>query len=126
MSETPVLPPSTLALRVDLDLELELDAPPPDLQGQLLSELSVVRPEGEIDSLAELAASKLTVVVRPELQRSLETLLPPGLKWDQLGLRLDNYTPVAPLIARVAERRDTAAVLGEEALPLVQPWLGAR
>ncbi|XP_034230790.1 uncharacterized protein LOC117639335 isoform X2 [Thrips palmi] len=89
-------------------------------QGQLLSDLSVARSVDEIDNLEDLVHSNLSIIVRPESYGSVKNLLPLHVH-DRVVF--DMHSPVAALIPPVAEWRNCALVLGEEALPVIRPWL---
>lgn len=89
-------------------------------QGQLLTELGLAQPVGEITSLAGLAGTGLRVLMRPNLHAGVRPLVPPGL-----ALEYDSTTPNPALADRVAHARDVAVIVGEEALPLMQHWVNA-
>ncbi len=86
-------------------------------QGQLLTNLAVVSPHHEIDSMEALASSHLQVLVS-------SGTAPEDLPLEMHGRARPAATRnVSAILERIAERRDSATFLDSSQLPLLVPLL---
>ncbi|KAJ1523145.1 hypothetical protein ONE63_001038 [Megalurothrips usitatus] len=87
--------------------------------GQLLSCISVGWPNGEIESVAQLVASNLSILLPPDQYGSGRDVLPPAVR---ARTAVYQVAQLDDLLEAAAQERASAVVIGEEWLPRLSAY----